>query len=373
MSCCSLHSAKRRGSANTLEEHLLSIEGLTNNIEIMQEYLCSEICSSQSAQRTQSANTLVEGLLSSVAQSSNIPMEECLSSEIFSSQSAQSTRSANTHDEGLVSSEAASNISSGAVDSDVWMFGGETVNNRIESSDKTSIWLNGLDPLIRKEKVVTDMRAKTNIILDRSSMWDYLDIPLDVPFTEEDVRKFRLNQRLKADMASREYQRKIFDTEFRAMTEQSPNFVLGQISLPATIKPFEFHLTLAREFSSLCLTAKEPLSSGYFNQIPMAINENILTYLTGTGVLHTRVVWISMRSELNTYDRAYIKDANTARAEVSILDRVAMNLFEQLNNREINEKDPDIFEEWRRSFAETVRLKMARKQPFRQLKSPTEK
>jgi len=152
----------------------------------------------------------------------------------------------------------------------------------------------------------------------------------------------------------------LFDMEFLAMTEQFPN-VLGQISLPETTKPFEFHLKIAREFSSLCLTAKDPLSSGYFNKIPMVVNEKILTYLTGQCVLHTRVVWISMRSELNTYDRAYIKEASTARAEASFLDRVAMNLFKQLNYRvkqkQITEEDQS-FEKWLLNYVETEKQKL---------------
>lgn len=304
-------------------------------MEIMQEHLSSERCSSQS-ERTLSANTLDEGLLSSEAQTSKMEIiQECLSS---------------------------------------WQFSGETVNNHVENSDYNRFWLYGSNPFGIKEKVVTDFSAM-QIILDSSSMWEYLDVPLDVPFTEEDVQKYRLDQRWKSDQVVRKCQRKIFDKEFLAMAKQFPN-VLGQISLPETTKPFESHLKVAREFSSLCLTAKEPLSSGYFNEIPMAVNEKILTYLTGRGVLHTRVVWISMRSELNKYDRAYIKDASTARAEASFLDRVAMNLFEQLNNRvkqeQINEEDQS-FEKWRLNFVETVRLKMERRQALKKLNSPTEK
>jgi len=329
MGSCSSQSAQRTRSANTVEERLLSSEGQACNMGRMQECLCSESCSSQLGQRTLSANTLDEGLLSSEAQTSNMEIiQECLSS---------------------------------------WRFSGETVNNHIENSDYNSFWLYGLNPFVIKEKVVTDLSVKQNIILDSSTMWEYLDVPLDVPFTEEDVQKYRLDQRCKGDQVLRKCQRKIFDKEFLAMTKQFPN-VLGQISLPETTKPFEFHLKIARELSSLCLTAKEPLSNGYFNEIPMVVNEKILTYLTGQGVLHTRVVWISMRSELNKYDRAYIKDASTARAEASFLDRVAMNLFEQLNNRvkqkQINEEDQN-FEKWRLNFVETVRLKMERRQALK--------
>jgi len=261
-----------------------------------------------------------------------------------SSKSARRRSSVNTFEERLLSIDGQ------------WL-GGESVNHQ----DRTD-YLQGLNHFTRKEKVATDFRAKTNIILDRSSMWDYLDVPLDVPFTEEDVQKYRWEQRSKADHALRECQRKIFDKEFLAMTKQFPNVVLGQICLPETIKPFQFLLKVAREFTSLCLTAKEPLSRGYFNQMPMDINEKILTYLTGVGDLHTRVLWISMRSELNKYDRSYIKDASTARAEASFLDRVAMNLFEQLNNRvkqgQINVEDDVNFEEWRENFVESGRLKI---------------
>jgi len=331
-------------------------------------------CSSQSAQRTRSKNTLEERLLPSEGQGSNVEiMQNCPSSGSSSSQSAQRTHSANTLDEGLQSSEAqTSNIEN----MQEWWFGGETGNNHVESSEYNRIWLYGLNSLALKEKVVTNLSAKQNIIVDRSSMWEYLDIPLDVPFTEEDVQEYRFDQRVKADQALRECQREIFDKEFLAMTKQFPRVLLCQIPLQETIKPYEFHLKVAREFSSLRLTAKEPLSSGYFNEIPMVINEKILTYLTGLGVLHTRVVWISMRSELNKYDRAYIKDANTARSEASFLDRVAMNLFEQLNNRvkqeQINEEDVD-FEKWRINFVQTVRLKMERRQALKKLKPPTEK
>jgi len=337
MGSCSSQSAQGTRCANTLEERLLSSEGQASNKERMQECLSSESCSSQSAQNTHGEYTLDEGLLSSEVQSSNMEvLQECHSS---------------------------------------WRFSGKTVNNRIESSDYNSFWLYGLNPLVIKEKVVTDLSDKQNIILNSSSTWEYLDVPLDVTFTEEAVEKYRLDQRWKRDQVFRKCQRKIFDKEFLAMTNQFPN-ILGRVSLPETIKPFEFHLKIARELSSLCLTAKEPLSSGYFNEIPMVVNEKILTYLTGRGVLHTRVVWISMRSELNKYDRAYIKDASTARAEASFLDRVAMNLFEQLNNRvkqwQINEEDQS-FEEWRLNFVETVRLKRERRQALKKSNSPTEK
>jgi len=338
MGSCSSQSDQRTRSANTLEERLLPNEGQTNNMEIMQNCRSSGSSSSQSALRTLSANTLDDGLPTSEAQTSTMDiMQECMSS---------------------------------------WWFGGETANNHVESSEFNRYWLYGLNAFAVKERVVTDLSAKQNIILDRSSMWEYLDVPLDVPFTEEDVKEYRFGQRVKADQALRVSQREIFDKEFLAMTKQFPRVVLGQISLPETIKPYEFHLKVARELSSLCLTAKDPFSSGYFNEIPLVINEKILTYLTGLGVLHTRVVWISMRSELNKYDRAYIKDANTARAEASFLDRVAMNLFEQLNNRvkqeQIIEEDV-VFEKWRLNFVQTVRLKMERRQALKKLKPPTEK
>jgi len=303
---------------------------------------------------------------------------------------------ANTLEEGLLSGEAQSGeaqtsnmeilqecLSSGAVEPDVLWFGGQTVN--IVSSDYTAIWhprfTKGcwnrqlcMNPLMKKQKLTTGSRDKQDIILDRCSMWEYLDVPLDVPLTEEDVEKYRRDQRWKADQSSRECQRKIFNKEFLAMTEQFPDVALGQISLPETMTLCDFHLNTAKAVSSLCLTAKEPLSNGYFDKIPMVINEKILTYLTGLGALHTRVVWISMRSELNKYDRAYIKDANPARAEASFLDRVAMNLFEQLNNRakqeQFNEGYDVIFEEWRKDFVESVRLKRERRQSLNKLKPP---
>jgi len=307
---------------------------------------------------------------------------------------------ANTLEEGLLSGEAQSGeaqtsnmeilqecLSPGAGEPDVWWFGGQNVNNDIESSDYTNIWLYRLDkayrnrqscmnPLMRKQKVMTGSRDKHDIILDRCSMWQYLDVPLDVPLTEEDVENYRQDQRWKADQSFRECQTKIFNKEFLAMTEQFPDVALGQISLPKTMTLGDFHLKTAKAVSSLCLTAKEPLSNGYFNKIPMVINEKILTYLTGLGALHTRVIWISMRSDLNKYDRAYIKDANPARAEASFLDRVAMNLFEQLNNRakqeQFNEGYDVIFEEWRKNFFESVRLKRERRQSLNKLK-PSQK
>lgn len=202
--------------------------------------------------------------------------------------------------------------------------------------------------------------------LDLESMWEFLDIPLDVPLTKEDVQRYRSDKRLKDDISFRKYQRKMFNKEFSVMAKQFP---MGASKQPVIFcskqeKPSGFQLKRAKILSSVCLTAKEPLSQGYFKRLPTVIHEKILTYLTGLGDLHTRALWLSMRSELNKYDRAYIKDASLPRAEASFLDRLSMNLFDQLKSRrnrsQLNAKKVS-FKEWQKEFLEIIRLKKKRR------------
>jgi len=199
------------------------------------------------------------------------------------------------------------------------------------------------------------------------SMWEFLDIPLDVPLTREDVQKYRRDKRLKDDISFRKQQRKMFNNEFYVMAKQFPNSTGRQLVLfcSKSEKPSDFHLKRAKILSSVCLTAKEPLSQGYFEKLPTVIHEKILTFLTGLGDLQTRALWMSMRSKLNKYDRAYIKNASLARSETSFLDRVSMNLFEQLKSRrnrsQINAERAVNFEEWQKNFLEIIRLKNERR------------
>merc|ERR1719419_2159773 len=143
--------------------------------------------------------------------------------------------------------------------------------------------------------------------------------------------------------------------------------------MPKLGKPSDFHLKRAKILCGVCLTAKWPFCQGYFKKLPTVIHEKILTFLTGLGDLHTRVLWISMRSKLNKYDRAYIKNASLPRSEASFLDRVTMNLFEQLKSRrnrsQINTEKTVNFEEWQKNFLETIRLKNERRLGIIRLKS----
>jgi len=199
------------------------------------------------------------------------------------------------------------------------------------------------------------------------SMWKFLDIPLDVPLTTEDVQKYRHDKRLKDDSSFRKQQRKMFNNEFYAMAKQFPNSTGRQPVLfcSQSEKPSDFHLKRAKILSSVCLTAKEPFSQGYFRKLPTVIHEKILTFLTGLGDLHTRALWMSLRSDLNKYDRAYIKNASLPRSETSFLGRVSMNLFEQLKSRQnrsqINAEKVVSFEDWQKNFLEIIRLKNERR------------
>jgi len=199
------------------------------------------------------------------------------------------------------------------------------------------------------------------------SMWEFLDIPLDVPLTREDVQKYRRDKRLKDDISFRKQQRKMFNNEFYVMAKQFPNSNGRQPVLfcSKSGKPSVFHLKRTKVLSSVCLNSKEPLSQGYFKKLPTVIHQKILTFLTGLGDLHTRKLWVSMRSELNKYDRVYMKNASLARSETSFLDRVSMNLFEQLkcrrNRSQINAEKTVNFEEWQKNFLEIIRFKNERR------------
>jgi len=202
---------------------------------------------------------------------------------------------------------------------------------------------------------------------DLQSMWEFLDIPLDVPLTRAHVQKYRRDKRLKDDLSFRKHQRKMFDKEFSAMAKQFPTGATRQpvIFCSEKEKPSDFQLKWAKILSNVCLTAKEPFSQGYFERLPKVIHEKILTFLTGLGDLHTRALWLSMRSDLNKYDRAFIRDASLARSEASFLDRVSMNLFEQLKSRrnrsQMNVEKDVSFEEWQKDFLELMRLKKERR------------
>jgi len=77
---------------------------------------------------------------------------------------------------------------------------------------------------------------------------------------------------------------------------------------------------------------------------------------------------MSMRSELNKYDQAYIRDASFLRAEASFLDRLSMNMFEQLKSRksrsEMNLDKIVNFEEWQKEFLKLNRLKKESRQRY---------
>lgn len=215
--------------------------------------------------------------------------------------------------------------------------------------------------------------------MELHTMWEFFDIPLDVPLTSEDVQKYRRDRRLQDDLSVRRYQSKMFNKEFYAMAEQFPPGSMRQpvIFFPPKELPSGFQLKRAKILSSICLTAKRPLSQGYFETLPTVIHEKILTFLTGLGDLHTRALWLSMRSELNKYDRAYMRNASLPRAEASFLDRLSMNLFEQLKSRrnrsQINREKVVSFEEWRKEFIEINRLKKERRQAIiRSMKSEQE-
>jgi len=202
--------------------------------------------------------------------------------------------------------------------------------------------------------------------LDLDSMWEFFDIPLDVPLTKEDVQKYRSDQRLKDDISFRKYQRKMFNKEFAAMVKQFPTCSSKQPIIFGSKQenPSCFQLKRAKNLSSVCLTAKEPFSQGSFKRLPTVLHWKILTYLTGLGDLHTRALWLSMRSDLNKYDRAFIKNASLPRAEASFLDRVSMNLFEQLKNRRNRSQlvaKKISFTEWQKDFLERIRLKRKRR------------
>lgn len=203
--------------------------------------------------------------------------------------------------------------------------------------------------------------------LEVDTMWEFFDIPLDVPLTTEEVQKYRRDRRLQDDISFSHYQNKMFNKEFFAMAKQFPEGSLRQPVIFGTTSelPSGFQLKRAKVLSTLCLTAKDPLYQGYFTKIPKVLHEKILSYLTGLGDLHTRVLWLSMRSELNKYDRAYMKDASLHRSEASFLDRLSMNMFEQLKGRrsrsQMNAERVLSFEEWRKEFIEITRLKKQRR------------
>jgi len=218
------------------------------------------------------------------------------------------------------------------------------------------------------------MISDSEPILDLDSMWEYFDIPLDVPLTEEDVQRYRTDKRLKDDIKFRKYQRKMFNKEFSEMAKEFPAGASKQpiISCSEQENPSGFQLKRAKILSSVCLTAKEPFSQGHFKRLPTVLHWKILTYLTGFGGLHTRALWISMRSELNKYDRAWIKNASLPRAEASFLDRVSMNLFELLKSRRKRtqlEVKKVSFREWQKEFFERIRLKRKRRLNQIRLKS----
>jgi len=182
------------------------------------------------------------------------------------------------------------------------------------------------------------------------------DIPLDIPNTH--VQQYRLRalnclseERRKEDISFKNHLIVVLNRELREVA-----------ALPRSRWKLETSQTLLKRrkrLCSLCCTAKYPLTQSWFKQIPTAINEKILTFLTGLGDLHTRVVWLSMRSELDKYDRAFIKYNPAVRAESGFLDRVSMNLFQQLrrNKIEMNVGKTLSFIVWQEQYLESIRLK----------------
>jgi len=257
------------------------------------------------------------------------------------------------------------------------LFCDHMLNNYVEGSDYVHDTRHNSDGGIRScQFVMKTVRTESrdDIILDRNSMWEFIDIPLDVPLTYKDVNTYRKNKKLKDDLAKREKQRELFNKTFMAMKEEHPNVALGQpwIFAGEKLKPYDFHLKNAKILSCLCLTTKEPFSHGYFEKVPTVIHEKILTYLTGLSVLHTRVIWLSMRSRLNKHNQEYMRDSGLPRAEACFLDRVAVNLYEQLergNRIEINEENDVNFEDWQKDHFQTIMLKKDRSHDINQSNS----
>jgi len=186
------------------------------------------------------------------------------------------------------------------------------------------------------------------------------DIPLDI--ADSDVKSYRRQKRLSDDILFRS--RKII--ELNSALYEMAKFPKKRIDTNWDMLLPEVETSLSmlkrgKTLSSLCLAAKYPLIQSFFKKLPAAIHGKILTFLTGLEDLYTSVLWLSMRSELNKYDRAFIQNASIHRAEASFLKRVSMNLYVQLNNRR-NKSEMMIektvsFKMWQEKFFESTRLK----------------
>jgi len=132
-----------------------------------------------------------------------------------------------------------------------------------------------------------------------------------------------------------------------------------RVQLPADI----MEKKRASYLSNLCLTAKSPLLQGWFATLTADLYWKILGYLTGVEPVHTKALWISMRSDLTRFDTI---PKTKSRSEVFFLERLSNNLFEQFDNRgkrmEKRRKLPTSLREFQIEYMKEVKKKRISKE-----------
>jgi len=246
---------------------------------------------------------------------------------------------------------------------------------------------------------------------------DYRDIPLDIPL--KNAKEYRERKRQEDDLLRLCEQRGVFNTEYgeflkslEPMPEetkkdvspvpfnpdehgifnflQRPNFpnvndyinnsenwhqfwaplrrlrggLIPQmkkerVQLPADI----LEKNRASYLSKFRLTAKSPLFQGWFATLTSDLHWKILGYLTGVGLVHTKALWISLRSDLTRFDTI---PTTKSRSEVFFLERLSNNLFVQFDNRgkrtEKRRKLPISLQEFQIEYMKDVKKKKRCKQ-----------
>jgi len=132
-----------------------------------------------------------------------------------------------------------------------------------------------------------------------------------------------------------------------------------RVQLPADI----LEKNRASYISKFRLTAKSPLLQGWFATLTADLHWKILGYLTGVESVHTKALWISLRSDLTKFDTI---PTTKSRSEVFFLERLSNNLFEQFDNRgkrtEKRRKLPISLHEFQIEYMKEVKKKRTSKQ-----------
>merc|ERR1719233_315467 len=132
-----------------------------------------------------------------------------------------------------------------------------------------------------------------------------------------------------------------------------------RVQLPADI----LEKNRASYISKFRLTAKSPLLQGCFATLTSDLHWKILGYLTGVGSVHTKALWMSLRSDLTRFDKI---PTTKSRSEVFFLERLSNNLFVQFDNRgkrtEKRRKLPISLHEFQIEYMKDVKKKKRNKQ-----------